>query len=72
MRIDKIPLNVLDAVRQRLGAEDENDTEFDGRIEKMSPRELMAKWSGWHLGDEDWAHEIIGTYENLKKLEKED
>lgn len=72
MKIDKIPLSILDAVRQRLGAEDENDTSFDEQIERLTPKELMAKWSGWHLGDEDWARMIINDYENLKKLENGD
>jgi hypothetical protein len=71
MKIKKIPENILDAVRQRLGADDENDTSRDQLIEKMTPKELMAKWSGWHLGYEDWGNEIINKYEHLKKLEQE-
>lgn len=71
MDIDKIPSNVLDAVRECLG-DDGDDTRFDNRISKMSPKELMAKWSGWHLGDESWALNIIYMYEQLKKLEKDE
>ena len=72
MKIDAIPLNILDAVRQRLGADDENDTSFDEKIKKMSSRDLVAKWSGWHLGDESWAYTIIGMYETLKVLERKE
>lgn len=71
MDVEKIPPNILDAVRERLG-NDENDTRFDSKISKMSPKELMAKWSGWHLGDESWALSIICSYEHLKELEKEE
>jgi len=71
MKINKIPLNILDAVRQNLGAEDEKDTSQDSNIEKMSPIELMECWSAWNLGDKSWASEIIGSYNYLKELEKE-
>lgn len=50
MDIDKIPINVLYAARMRLGAESQNDTSDDERIEKMTPCQLMRSWSGWHSG----------------------
>lgn len=71
MKIEKIPSDILGAVRQRLGADDENDISMDHEIEKMSAKQLIAKWSGWHLGDEDWGKEMVNKYELLKKLETE-
>ena len=71
MNINKIPLSNLDAIRQRLGAKDGDDTSKDHLIEKMSPLELTMKWTGWHLGDEEWASAIIGIYNQFKELEKE-
>ncbi|MCK5722217.1 MAG: hypothetical protein KAI84_06735 [Gammaproteobacteria bacterium] len=69
MDIDKIPRNVLIAARSRLGADHDSDDRFDYQIVKMTPKELMAKWSGWHLGDESWALNIIATYEDLKEID---
>ena len=57
---------VLGAVRQRLGAKDENDTSQDSIINKLTPMEIMAKWCGWYLGDESWGATIIGYYERIK------
>ena len=68
MKIELIPLNILEAVRQNLGAEDENDTSCDKQIETMTPLQLMEKYSAWHLGDSGWARDFIGGYETLKEL----
>lgn len=65
MEIEKIPIKVLYAVRQRLGAKDELDTSEDERIKTLSPKELIAKFTGWHLGDEDWGRIIIDYYDKL-------
>lgn len=32
--------------------------------DEMTPREAVKEWSGWHLGDESWADDIIDMYEN--------
>ena len=65
MKIENIPLSLLEAVRQRLGAKDENDNSIDLTIERLTPEELVAKWSGWHLGDEVWGRTIINYYNQL-------
>jgi len=72
MDVEKIPLPVLEAVRQRLGADSVDDITFDEKIAKMSPKKLMIEWSGWHLGDGSWGGNIIAMYEQLKELEKEE
>lgn len=66
--IKDIPTDILVAVRKRLGAESDTDTFFDERIKQMTPKELMARWSGWKLGDEYWARHIIEQYEFLKSV----
>jgi len=68
--------SVLEAVRGRLGANEmlgttQKDTKFDHKIEKMSPLQIVEAWTGWQLGDESWATDIITTYEELKKQESE-
>ena len=59
-------IGILQDVRQRLGAKNEDDTSYDDIIAKMSAKEIMAKWCGWNLGDEGWANLIINIYENIK------
>ena len=66
IKIENIPLNVLEALRNRLG-EDENDTSNDERISGLSPKEMLAEYCGWHLGDRNCAYDIIGYYEELKQ-----
>ena len=69
MDVTKIPRNVLVSVRCRLGAEDDNDTNFDSTISNMSPTDLISKWLGWHLGADSWGPEIIDNYEKLKEID---
>lgn len=52
-------------IRQRLGAKDENDTSRDERINQMTAEELVAKKSGWELGDESWAESYVEIYRQL-------
>lgn len=65
MRIKNISKDVLGAVREYLGAKDGNDTSYDEEIIKMSPKEIMKKWSGWEIGDEHWADFIISKYKEM-------
>jgi len=52
----------LGDIRQRMNAEDENDTSFDDEINALTPQELAEKWAGWNLGSEEWATQIIDIY----------
>ena len=63
-------LKIIGHVRQRLGADDENDKSLDSRINKMSNSALMKAWSGWVLGDGDWWVIMKSYYDDLKKLSK--
>ena len=47
-------LGILGCIRQRLGAEDSEDTSFDKQINSMTPDELMSEWSAWVLGSYEW------------------
>lgn len=60
-------LGILGSVRQRLGAEDENDESHDGQIVEMSASQIIAKHCGWELGDESWAKSFIQDYLYLAK-----
>jgi hypothetical protein len=53
MKLNEI--GYLGELRQRLGAEDENDTRFDNDILKLSPFERVRHIAGWNLGDSYWA-----------------
>lgn len=67
MDVNKIPLSVLEAIRQRMDAEDENDTSKDKLIEQLTPLELVGKLSGWELGDESWGRKYVNIYNELVK-----
>jgi len=69
MKIKDIPLNILGAVRQNLGAENENDTSFDSQIENLELIEIIGKYSAWHLGDSGWGRDFIRIYEELKRID---
>ena len=58
-------LGMLGNIRQRLGAEDENDTSMDERIMRMPLEKVVAVDSAWELGDEGWATNIINNYRAL-------
>lgn len=59
-------LGILGDVRQRLGADKEDDTRYDDQINSMSPRELTKEYTAWILGSESWADTILDTYAALK------
>ena len=58
-------------IRERLGAENEDDESFDEQINAMSSKEICMAWSGWNLGDGSWAKEIINMYLELEKTKHE-
>lgn len=58
-------LGILGDVRQRLGANDEDDISFDADIEQMNRVEIIEAWCGWNLGDSSWARHILRFYEGL-------
>ena len=57
----------LGDVRQRMGAENEDSTTCDERINKAKPAVLVAKWCGWNLGDEDWWWIMLRMYDELRE-----
>lgn len=66
-KIQKYSSRILGDIRQRIGATDGNDTSCDSQINQMTPRQLTRAYTGWQLGDEGWADDIIDLYESLKK-----
>ena len=45
--VERLPEDVLGAIRQNLGAEDENDIRFDVDINRMSCVQLFGSWCDW-------------------------
>ena len=65
----------LDSVRGRLGAGEygkrKGDLELvDKEINGMSNHQLIAKISGWELGDESWWNSMKGQFDELERLDK--
>lgn len=51
-------------LRQRMGDYDsENDTSLDGKIDKMTGREVAKHLVAWKLGSPDWLDWFIYTVE---------
>lgn len=63
-------LGIIGDVRQRFGADDENDTQMDEHINKRDNSQLVAAWSGWHLGDGNWWNTMKTYYDGLERLSK--
>jgi len=63
-------LGIIGHVRQRLGADDANDTRRDDLINKMNNSKLVEQWAGWYLGDGSWWTTMKGYYDELEKLSK--
>lgn len=53
-----MPAGVRNAVLERGYTDDD----------QMTPMRAMQEWSGWNLGSEDWATEIINHFEELKSI----
>ncbi len=60
-------LAIIGDVRQRLGSDDENDTSIDHLINEMSNYQLVKKWCGWNIGDEEWWVSMKHLYDELEK-----
>ena len=61
-------LGILGAVRQRLGADNEEDETVDYRINKLDNSKLIELWSGWKLGDGYWWRTMKYYYDELEVL----
>lgn len=64
--LKRIDIKALGAIRQRLGADNENDTSYDDKIEKLTNSELMEKYIGWHLGDSWWWQNPKSIFDRLE------
>lgn len=61
----------LEAVRQRLGADDGTDECCDEQINKMSNSECIAKAMAWHLGDESWWLDFKAEFDQLEEFDRD-
>ena len=60
-------LGILGDVRQRLGADDENDETFDEEIISMSNTDIIGAYCGWQLGDKSWWHHMKNLFDKLEE-----
>ena len=67
--LDKLPKDVLHAVRQRAGAKGESDDSFDDTIRQMYPEGIAARYAGWYLGDDLWGHKIVDVFKVAQAAE---
>lgn len=63
--VEKLKNTALGSIRQRLGADSTNDDSYDGKINEMTPDELLEAWCGWHLGDPSWWTEMKAIYDKV-------
>lgn len=52
--VERLDDEILGAIRQNLGADNENDKLYDATINKMSPEQLFKAWCNWEG--------LLGTY----------
>jgi hypothetical protein len=58
---------ILGDVRQRMGAENDNDDLFDSEINEMTPDQVMYEWVGWKLGYGSWWYKFKEAYDRISK-----
>jgi hypothetical protein len=59
-------IGIIGDVRQRYGADDENDTSRDKIINEQDNDTLIAAWCGWHIGDGSWWTTMKHYYDALE------
>ncbi len=63
-------VGMLASVRQRLGARSATDNSYDEQINKASNSDLVALYSAWYLGTEDWWYDLKWKFDQLKELDQ--
>lgn len=63
-------LGIIGDVRQRLGADNENDEQMDMHINTYNHDQLVKAWAGWYLGDGSWWTTMKAYYDGLERLSK--
>lgn len=64
-------LGILGAVRQRMGADNQQDDVYDEQINEMNNSELIEKWCGWHLGDGSWWTDMKYKFDKLVEMDSQ-
>ena len=62
-------LGILGAVRQRQGANDQNDDTYDEYINEMDNSKLIEQWCGWRLGDGSWWTDMKYKFDKLVDMD---
>ena len=63
--VDRLDADVLGAIRRNLGAEDENDTSKDARINEMDAADLFQCYCNWH-GLLGWSYTLSSSLDNIR------
>lgn len=66
MDVSKLNSDVLGAVRQNLGAEDEDDDSKDDQIAAMTPMEVFDRYLNWE-GIIGYSASIWAAVDNIKE-----
>lgn len=71
-KIDKLrELGILNDIRQRYNANDENDFNMDNAINKLSNDELIFQWCIWKLGYGNWWTTMKYYFDELEKFDED-
>jgi len=62
-------LGILGQVRQRQGANDENDGTYDEDINEMDNSKLIEQYCGWYLGDGGWWTDMKYNFDKLVEMD---
>lgn len=62
-------LGILGEVRQRQGANDQNDDTYDEDINEMDNSKLIEQWCGWYLGDGSWWNDMKYKFDKLVDMD---
>jgi hypothetical protein len=60
-------LRILGAIRQRLGAKNENDDTMDEEINSLPNTKIIELYCGWYLGDGSWWNDMKYYFDQLEK-----
>ena len=70
--LSKINRIALEAVRQARGRFNPADSSDDVRIASMTPRQFVAMYTQWWLGDPAWGRKLYDLVHEVDAAEKQD
>lgn len=61
-------IGILEEIRQRLGAENENDESKDNKINSISNHRLIKEYCTWQIGDGTWWDYMKSYFDQLEEM----